>query len=60
MIKGITVQLQVTTETGLDDFNRPILEEAMRAESLPMGTILQDPIEGLKEYHKDAIIPTTE
>lgn len=41
-------------------YYRPILEEAMRAEGLPMGTVLQDPIEGLKEFHKDAIIPTTE
>lgn len=41
-------------------YYRPILEEAMKAEHLPLGTILKDPIEGLKEYHKDAIIPTTE
>ena len=41
-------------------YYKPILEEAMRAEGLPLGTILQDPVEGLKEYHKDAIIPTTE
>ena len=41
-------------------YYKPILEEAMKAEGLPLGTILQDPIEGLKEYHKDAIIPTTE
>ena len=41
-------------------YYKPILEEAMRAEGLPLGTILQDPIEGLKEFHKDAIIPTTE
>ena len=41
-------------------YYRPILEEAMKAEGLPLGTILQDPIEGLKEYHKDDIIPTTE
>ena len=41
-------------------YYRPILEETMKAEGLPMGTILKDPIEGLKEYHKDAIIPTTE
>ena len=41
-------------------YYRPVLEEAMRAEGLPLGNILQDPIEGLKEYHKDAIIPTTE
>ena len=40
-------------------YYRPILEEAMRAEGLPLGTILKDPIEGLKEFHKDAIIPTT-
>ena len=41
-------------------YYRPILEEAMQAEGLPMGTVLQDPIEGLKEYHKDAVVPTTE
>ncbi len=41
-------------------YYRPILEEAMRAEGQPMGEVLQDPIEGLKAYHKDAIIPTTE
>ena len=40
-------------------YYRPILEEAMAAEGLPMGPIMQDPIEGLKEYHKSAIIPTT-
>ena len=41
-------------------YYKPILEEAMRAEGLPLGTIMKDPIEGLKDYHKDAIIPTTE
>ena len=41
-------------------YYRPILEEAMQAEGLPMGTVLQDPIEGLKAYHKDAVVPTTE
>ena len=41
-------------------YYRPILEEAMKAEKIPLGTILKAPIEGLKEYHKDAIIPTTE
>lgn len=40
-------------------YYRPILEEAMKAEGLPMGTVLKDPIEGLKEYHKDAVVPTT-
>ena len=41
-------------------YYKPVLEEAMQAEGLPLGTILQDPIEGLKQYHKDVIIPTTE
>ena len=41
-------------------YYRPILEEAMKAEGLPMGTILKDPIEGLKEFHKDSVRPTTE
>ena len=41
-------------------YYRPVLEEAMKAEKQPLGTILQDPIEGLKEYHKDSITPTTE
>ena len=40
-------------------YYRPVLEEAMAAEGLPVGRILQDPIEGLKEYHQDLIQPTT-
>ena len=39
-------------------YYKPVLEEAMKAEGLPMGPVLQDPIEGLKEFHKDVIIPT--
>lgn len=41
-------------------YYRPILEKAMAAEGIPVGTILQDPVEGLKEYHKSAVVPTTE
>ena len=41
-------------------YYRPILEEAMAAEGIPVGTILLDPVEGLKEYHKSAVVPTTE
>jgi len=41
-------------------YYKPILEEAMQAEGLSIGRIMQDPIEGLKEYHKDAVVPTTE
>lgn len=40
-------------------YYRPILEEAMKTEGLPLGMILKDPIEGLKEYHKDSVVPTT-
>lgn len=40
-------------------YYRPILEEAMQAEGLAIGQILQDPIPGLIDYHKSAIIPTT-
>jgi N-acetylglucosamine kinase-like BadF-type ATPase len=40
-------------------YYKPVLEEAMQAEGLPLGTILKDPIEGMKEYHKDAVVPTT-
>ena len=40
-------------------YYRPILKEAMKAEGMPMGTVLKDPIEGLKEYHKDSVTPTT-
>lgn len=41
-------------------YYKPVLEEAMKAEGLPLGTILKDPIEGLKEYHKNSVVPTTE
>ena len=40
-------------------YYRPILEEAMRAEGLPLGSILKDPIEGLKEFHRNSVVPTT-
>ena len=41
-------------------YYRPILEEAMAAEGLTVGRILQDPIEGLREYHQNVLQPTTE
>ena len=40
-------------------YYKPILEEAMAAEGIALGIVLQDPIEGLKEYHKDAVVPTS-
>lgn len=63
-IRRNLVQYQVSSPIGfvgsIAYYYKPILEEAMKAENMPLGTILQDPIEGLKEFHKDAIIPTTE
>jgi N-acetylglucosamine kinase-like BadF-type ATPase len=63
-IRRNLVQYQASAPIGfvgsIAYYYKPILEEAMKAEGLPLGTILKDPIEGLKEYHKDAIIPTTE
>ncbi|MCR5049856.1 MAG: ATPase [Paludibacteraceae bacterium] len=41
-------------------YYRPILEQAMAAEGLSIERVLQDPIEGLIEYHKDSVKPTTE
>ena len=41
-------------------YYKPILEEAMKNENLPLGMVLKDPIEGLKEYHRSVIVPTTE
>lgn len=63
-IRRNLVQYHVSSPIGfvgsIAYYYKPILEEAMQAEGMPLGTILQDPIEGLKEFHKDAIIPTTE
>lgn len=63
-IRRNLVQYRVSSPIGfvgsIAYYYKPILEEAMKAENMPLGTILQDPIEGLKEFHKDAIIPTTE
>ena len=63
-IRRNLVQYKATAPIGfvgsIAYYYKPILEEAMKAEGLPMGTVLQDPIEGLKAYHKDAITPTTE
>ena len=63
-IRRNLVQYKASTPIGfvgsIAYYYRPILEEAMKAEGLLLGTILKDPIEGLKEYHKDVIKPTTE
>ena len=63
-IRRNLVQYKATSPIGfvgsIAYYYKPVLEEAMKAENLPLGTILKDPIEGLKEYHKDAIKPTTE
>ena len=63
-IRRNLVQYHVSSPIGfvgsIAYYYKPILEEAMKAEGILLGTILQDPIEGLKEFHKDAIIPTTE
>lgn len=63
-IRRNLVQYKATAPIGFVGsvayYYKPILEEAMKAEHLPLGTILKDPVEGLKEYHKDTIIPTTE
>ena len=40
-------------------YYKQILEEAMKAERVPMGTVLRDPVDGLREYHKEAITPTS-
>jgi N-acetylglucosamine kinase-like BadF-type ATPase len=63
-IRRNLVQYHTATPVGfvgsIAYYYRPVLEEAMKAEGLPLGTVLQDPIEGLKEYHKDSVVPTTE
>jgi len=63
-IRRNLVQYHATTPIGfvgsIAYYYKPILAEAMQAEGLPLGTVLQDPIEGLKTYHRDAIVPTTE
>ena len=63
-IRRNLVQYHVSSPIGfvgsIAYYYKPVLEEAMKAEGMPLGTILQDPIEGLKEFHKVAIIPTTE
>ena len=63
-IRRNLIQYKPTSPVGfvgsIAYYYRPILEEAMRAEGMQIGKVLQDPIEGLKEYHKDDLIPTTE
>ena len=40
-------------------YYRPILEEALAAEGLRLGTVLLDPIPGLTDYHRASAQPTT-
>ena len=53
-------QKEVGFTGSIAHYYKPILDEAMQAEGLQVGKIMQDPIEGLKLYHKDAVVPTTE
>lgn len=39
-------------------YYREILEEVCREHNLEIGTIMQDPIKGLIEYHRTDVIPT--
>lgn len=40
-------------------YYRPILKEVMDDYGFTIGKIMQDPIPGLKEYHRQDIVPTT-
>ena len=40
-------------------YYRPILEKAMKDYGFTVGQILQDPMQGLKAYHRKDIVPTT-
>ena len=40
-------------------YYRPILEEVMDDYGFTIGKIMQDPIPGLKEYHRQDVVPTT-
>ena len=62
-IRRNLVQYKVSTFSFVGSiayYYRPILEEAMRDEGLQVGVVLQDPIEGLKAYHRSVLRPTTE
>ena len=63
MVNGQMVNGQMVNAVGFVGsvayYYKPILEEAMAAEGIALGIVLQDPIEGLKEYHKDAVVPTS-
>lgn len=39
-------------------YYKEILQEVIETNALTLGTIMKDPIEGLKNYHKQDIIPT--
>lgn len=39
-------------------YYRDILEEVCREHNLELGTIMQDPIKGLIEYHRGDVVPT--
>lgn len=40
-------------------YYKEILQEVLTANGLTLGTLMQDPIEGLKTYHQSDLVPTT-
>lgn len=55
----IQYKAQVVSFAGsIAYYYKDILREAVQAHGLELGTIMQDPIAGLIEYHKDDVVPT--
>jgi len=53
-----TQHLQVGFVGSIAYYYREVLEEVMDDMGFPVSRIMQDPMEGLKKYHKADIIPT--
>lgn len=53
-----TSMMPVSFVGSIAYYYRPILEEAINDYGFEMGPIMQDPIKGLIEYHRNDVIPT--
>ena len=49
---------QISFVGSIAYYYKEILQEVIEANGLTLGTILQDPIEGLKAYHQSDLVPT--
>ncbi len=53
-----TLNFKIAFVGSIAYYYKEILQEVLTANGLTLGTLMQDPIEGLKTYHQSDLVPT--